>query len=65
MGGIVGKISQKDVHEELRFVSNPLTLVEPLTAWKSSNEYLSSALKVSCVPSRPSRDDGQGPEKVI
>ncbi len=65
MAGIVGTISQTDAHEELRFVSKPLTLVEPLNACKPTKECLSSAFKFSCVPARPSRDEGQGPEKVI
>ncbi len=61
----MGNISQIDVHEESRFVSSPLTFVDPFTACKRETECLSSALKFSRVPSRPTRDEGQLPEKTV
>ncbi len=61
---MVGTMSQKDVHEELRFVSSPLIFVDRFTACKPESAYLSSAFKFSCVPSRPTREEGHEPEKV-
>ncbi len=59
----MGNISQTDAHKELRFVSSPLTVVNRFTARMPENEYLSSAFKFSCVPSRPSRGEGHNPER--
>ncbi len=59
----MGNISQADAHKELRFVSSPLTVVNRFTARKPESAYLSSAFKFSCVPSRPSRDEGHKPER--